>query len=369
MDSLVSERRAALLGSINVRAVALSADGRTALTSDLEQGVVLWALSRTQQPGRRSLDAIKLATLKSDAGGVGALALTPDGRTALTGYDDGSASIWDLADKSHPVETATLGEPDDATAVRYVALTPDGKTALIGHDDGSVTMWDPTKKYRPALLMLKTHTTGLRGLGLSADGRTVVIVSKSAGFVWDLTDRSRPLQVGTLTRAESEWEGVAVSADGRTVVTGSWSSADVWDVTDRAHPIYLSSLPGVSGRVDSVALSQDGRTALTSGDGGSTTLWELKDRSHPIKMAPLDVPADDVRSVALDAEGKTPVVGTGRWGAVVWSLDGISTDPLSDACADARFQVRIYPESWDSLINGEEWSRYFEDRSSFELCP
>ncbi|KQC34683.1 WD40 repeat domain-containing protein [Frankia sp. ACN1ag] len=82
---------------------------------------------------------------------VNAVALTLDGRTALTGSRDGTAIVWDLSDPAHPVRRATLTGHDDT--IFAVALTPDGRTALTGSADHTaievvpvlrtvIPMWD-----------------------------------------------------------------------------------------------------------------------------------------------------------------------------------------------------------------------------------
>ncbi|KQC34834.1 hypothetical protein [Frankia sp. ACN1ag] len=48
------------------------------------------------------------ASLTDHLDAVSGVALTPDGRTALTGSRDGTAIVWDLSDPAHPAHRATL---------------------------------------------------------------------------------------------------------------------------------------------------------------------------------------------------------------------------------------------------------------------
>jgi WD40 repeat protein len=70
---------------------------------------------------------------------VYAVAFSPDGRTALTGSDDGTARLWDVA---FGKLLATLRNYGD---VRAVAFSPDGRTALTGSADifnmGAARLW------------------------------------------------------------------------------------------------------------------------------------------------------------------------------------------------------------------------------------
>ncbi|MBB4917622.1 WD40 repeat domain-containing protein [Streptosporangium saharense] len=374
MGSVLSERRTPLTGTGNVQAAALGAYGLTALTSDPQRGVILWAMRRASGY-RRGFDEVMSQTLVRPGEDVSALALSADGRTAVTDGGD-SMSVWDLTDTSHPVRAATVENDDDTGSAHPLTLTPDGKTVLIGRKNGDVPAWDLSEKSHPIrLFTLSGHASRVTGVGLSSDGRTAVTVSQETGIVWDLTDRSRPVWRGTLPRprASWDWESVALSADGRTAVTGGSLGADIWDVTDRARPTRLVSLPLPTTSVHAVALSPDGRTAMTSSHAGPTVIWELRDRLHPVQVAALTVPGNDVNVVALDPKGLVAMVGTPRWGAMTWDLSGVGTDPLRIVCADPRFEGRFHrpltQDPWSSAAGGEEWPASFGALDDFLPCP
>ncbi|MEV4096826.1 WD40 repeat domain-containing protein [Streptosporangium saharense] len=325
MGSVLSERRTPVSGTGNVQAAALGAYGLTVLTGDLQQGVTM----RRASGSRRGLDEVMSPTLVKSGEDVSALALSADGRTAVTD-DGGSMSVWDLTDTSHPVRAATVENDDHTGGTRPSTLTPDGKTVLIGRKNGDV----------PA---------------------------------WDLSEKSHPIRLFTLSGHASRVTGVAMSSDGRTAVTGGSLGADIWDVTDRAHPTHLVTLPLPSTSVHAVALSPDGRTAMTSSEAGPTVVWELRDRLHPVRVAALTVPGNAVNVVALDPKGLVALTGTPRWGAVTWDLSGIGTDPLRTVCTDPRFEGRFHrpltQDTWSSAADGERWPSSFGDLDDFRPCP
>jgi WD40 repeat protein len=67
---------------------------------------------------------------------VRAVAVTPDGRQALSGSPDGTLRLWDLA-SGQALHTFT-GHSEEVWAI---AVTPDGRTLVSGGVDGTVRVW------------------------------------------------------------------------------------------------------------------------------------------------------------------------------------------------------------------------------------
>src|SRR5438105_2798922 len=101
-----------------VRAVALSADGKTRLTGSREKGVRLWDATTNNQLGQ-------LVTFSQEEKGTGTWVIfSRDARTVLTTSDD-KARVWDgLTGKQCGPTLQHQGRIDGA------GISPDGKTAL-----------------------------------------------------------------------------------------------------------------------------------------------------------------------------------------------------------------------------------------------
>ena len=67
---------------------------------------------------------------------VVSVAFSPDGRTALSGSDDNTLILWDVASGSEL--RRFTGHRDD---VWSVAFSPDGRTALSGSGDETLILW------------------------------------------------------------------------------------------------------------------------------------------------------------------------------------------------------------------------------------
>ena len=69
---------------------------------------------------------------------IHSVALTPNGKWALTGSYDCTARIWNLSNSDSSPRVLS-GHTD---SIHSVALTPDGKWALTGSDDKTARLWE-----------------------------------------------------------------------------------------------------------------------------------------------------------------------------------------------------------------------------------
>jgi hypothetical protein len=194
-----------------VRSIAVSVDGRTALTGGDDRTVRLWDLSSGREverfAGRHS--------------GITSVALSPDGRLAASGDRDQTLRLWDVAGGR---ELRTFAVPRGP--VLATAFTPDCML-LSGHFDTTVRLWDV------------------------ADGREL----------------RRFLGHGRMAC------GVDVSPDGRRFASASHDgTVRVWDPASGAE---LWSCRGHDGPVTSVAFAPDGVRLVSTGLDGTVRMWRL----------------------------------------------------------------------------------------------
>ena len=69
---------------------------------------------------------------------IWSVALTADGRWAITGSDDHTARVWDLTNSGSSPRVLS----GHTNWVLSVALTADGKWALTGSRDNTARLWD-----------------------------------------------------------------------------------------------------------------------------------------------------------------------------------------------------------------------------------
>ena len=106
-----------------MNSVAVSGDGRLALSASSDRTVKVWDLRSGQV----------LRTLAGHTGGVNSVAVSGDGRLALSASSDRTVKVWDL-ETGQCLATLPLDAP-----LWSLALAPDGATVVVGDAAGGVT--------------------------------------------------------------------------------------------------------------------------------------------------------------------------------------------------------------------------------------
>ena len=111
----------------DVVAVAVTPDGKRAVSASEDQTLKVWDLASGRE----------LRTLTGHSDSVTAVAVTPDGQRAISASKDQTLKVWDLASGR---ELRTLTGHSDS--VKAVAVTPDGRTVVSASSDNTVKLWD-----------------------------------------------------------------------------------------------------------------------------------------------------------------------------------------------------------------------------------
>jgi cytochrome c len=193
------------------------------------------------------------AQLRGHGGPVRALAISPDGKSAISGSFDTSAIRWSL---ERDAATAVLRFHDGA--VNAVALLPDGRAATSG-EDARIAIWRPGEP--TPVMVLEGHQGPVVALAASGDGRTLASAS------WDHTARLWPLAGGAPRVLEGHGQnvnGIAFTPDGRAVVTvGYDATARIWPLAGDGAAI-VARLPTP---LNTVAVAPDGEIIAAGADG------------------------------------------------------------------------------------------------------
>src|SRR4030088_1245683 len=214
---------------------------------------------RLAVPACAALLAVLLSTptasaqLRGHGGPVRALAISPDGQTAVTGSFDSTAIRWSL---TRNAAEQVLRFHDDA--VNAVVLLRDGRAATAGAD-GRIAIWTPGNARPDAVL--EGHTAPIAALALSPDGATLASAS------WDHSVRLWPLAGGGPRVLEGHTQnvnGLAFAPGGRTPVSlSSAQSVRIWPLSGPPVPTVVA----MPSPLNAVAVGGDGEIAAGGADG------------------------------------------------------------------------------------------------------
>lgn len=274
-----------------ITGVAMSADGRVALVlTRRRSGIEHWDLV---------LDEERALLLGHDDE-VLAVALSDDGRTAVSASEDGTLRVWQLpSGKALHVLRGHRG------AVRAVALGGSGRLALSGGIDGSVRLWDAHQGQ--LLASVGSHEAAVYAVALSEDGERAI--SGAANHEVRLWDLSRMQPLARLDGHAEAVTAVAIDVGGRRAASASADGiVRLWQTDGQPH---APAAEGHGGAVLAVALSSDARLCASGAADGSLMVREVAGGRvlrhsvlrHPLPLTMVAFSADDSCVVAGALDG------------------------------------------------------------------
>jgi serine/threonine protein kinase len=298
-----------------VPSVAVSPDGRQALSGGEDKVIILWDLTTGREVRR----------FEGHEGRVMAVAFAPDGRRAVSGGEDKVLRLWDVASgkelrrleghadwvfrmafspdgryilsggggtwanggQSGTDLDLRLWEADTGKEVRRfrghteyiwsVTFSPDGRQALSASVDHTARVWDVATGKEVRRL---DHPDRLLSAFFSPDGRHILTTCDDKLLrLWDA-------QTGKEVRRFIGHAEAAIwavfSPDGRRVLSSSWGdhTLRLWDVDTGAEVDRITIAPDFPTRAE---FTPDGRYALFGSASSTVRLWRLPD-PPPVKV-------------------------------------------------------------------------------------
>ena len=238
---------------------------------------------------------------------VFAYSFRPDGKSVLTGDDQGGAKMWD-------VETGRCIQKLEGHdfAVGSVALGVDQFYALTGSWDGSVRLWD--LKTGRKLQIMKVRANQIWRVAWSSDRRFAL----SCGG--DKTMRLWNIKTGHCIRIfkghSAAIQSVAWSGDQSRALSGDeYGYVRLWDVdTGRC----LCELEGEPGRINTLALNTDGTRDVPGSADASIKLWDAES-GHCLRV--FEGHTGDILSLAWNADYSLVLSGSGDKTVRLWDVE------------------------------------------------
>jgi WD40 repeat protein len=199
-------------------------------------------------------------------------------------------------------------EIDHGAKVQTATFAPDGRSVVTGGDDGFARRWDVRSGQR---LAEYRHGAAIREIAFSPDGRFVATAAGEAGRIWDaergtaLATRSQSVSVTSVSFNPAGTLLVVVGVDAQLYEVGTWRPGPLLN-PDR--PIHVARFAPV------------GPLIATGGSEHFPTIWNTTDGSRAqvlsrygagVQDIAWSPSADRVATAHSDNSGRVWEVGTG----------------------------------------------------------
>ncbi len=238
-------------------------------------------------------------------------AFSTDGQYLLSGGDDGSIKLWEVATGR---EIRTL---DTGAIISDVAFSPDNKTALAGSGDGSLVLWEVTTgrlRHYP-----KVHQTAVKRVAFSPHG--FFTVSGDGNLKVVVMDVATGKRVRSFNGTKAYLfnyapSAVAFSNDCRLALLGS-NNNQLWNA-ETGRKIYTlgtyTPMMRWGNPIVDVAFSPDGRFFVSAG----RVMDLIETASGRTVRSFSDIPSG-LRSVAFSPDGRHLAAATNQ-GLALWAV-------------------------------------------------
>ena len=287
-----------------VRAITVSADGKTVVTGSFDESVIRW----------NAATGSALGVLRGHEGSVNTVAMLGDGRLASAGQD-GRILLWGEA------STPLAALEGHSAPVASLAVSPDGRTIASASWDQTVRVW-PGDGSKPRIL--EGHAGNVNAVAFAPDGRVV-----SAGYdgtirIWPASGAPQALSFAI------PFSALAVAPDGRILAASVDGKLRFFSKDGgEAAEMETGGKPVVA-----LSVTRDGaRVAAGTIDGRIILIERLSRRV----IAEVTGAGSPLWSLAFLPDGSQILSGSGDRAVRRW--DGLTGAPLSRDFALARDDV------------------------------
>ncbi|MCG8421032.1 MAG: protein kinase [Proteobacteria bacterium] len=298
-----------------VMAVAVTPDGKRAVSASSDNTLKVWELASGKT----------LNTLDGHTNWVMAVAVTPNGKRAISASSDKTLRLWDL--ESGQQVRSFCGHTD---YVRAVAVTPSGKHAVSGSDDNTLKVWE--LESGQALLTLFGHTNWVMAVAVTPDGKHAISASDDNTLkIWELASGRI---VRTLCGHTNYVRAVAVTSDGKHIVSGSDDNTlKIWELSSGQALHTLSSHTSWV-----MAVATNSRCAISASYDHTIKVWDLTSGKE---LRTMSGHSNWVMAVAVTPDEKHVISASSDNTLKLWNIASELENNLSSAHTSSVIAVQV----------------------------
>jgi WD40 repeat protein len=239
------------------------------------------------------------------------LALSPNGRTIVSGSSDGTVRLWNVE-----MEKVVLKWKGHSDGVESMCWSPDGERVVSGSLDGTARVWDAkTGEPVQGLKLIKTGHEHVFAVSYSPEAKMIATggYDEDGIEIWDAKTGKR---LSTIELDESVYS-LAWTSDEKKLIAGSASSIRIFDTATWQQ---IAVLEGHTWTIISLTLFPNDRFLASTSLDKSVRLWNL---DTLLQVGPPLQHENSVECAAFSADGKLLSTGCEDNNAYVWDIQAI----------------------------------------------
>ena len=267
--------------------------------------------------------------LRGHSDNVFSVAFSPDGCCIVSGSNDNTVRIWDVATCELEAE---LGHSDSVYSVNY---SLDGSRIVSGSFDNTVRIWNAVTGEVEA--ELKGHLGEGYSVVFSPDGNHVASGSRdNAVRIWNAVTGEVQAE---LKGHFGEVYSAVFSPDGSRVVSGSADNTiHIWNVVTG---VFEKELKGHSGGVHSVNFSPDGSHVVSGSSDNTVCIWNVATAECEVELRGH---SGSVNSVGFSPDGSRVVSGSIDNTVRIWNVMTGEVEAKMKSHLDEVYSVVFSPD-------------------------
>ena len=309
-----------------VWSLATTQDGLTIISGGQDATIRVWDVANEKE----------IAKLIGHDGPVYGLVLMPDNNKLVSIADkDLAVKIWDLESR-----TLLTSLAPNSAHVNAVAVSPDQRYLVTGGDDGIARFWDID---RGIMLRYIEHSQGIYTITISPDGRHMLCGSKKApttdtpGTIW-IWDFELGVELRKLEGHKGHVTALAMTADSRYILSGGQDGVvHLWDLETGT---LLKTMSGHRTAIVMIHITSDGQHVITGSTDGTVRAWLLR---GGVLLQSL-TSTENVHAMVVTSDGRQVITGSMDGNVDVWDFEKDS--PWIDTTKDREEEQKAELEAF-----------------------